>query len=359
MGFQRVTFCAETGEEVVVHAAELVTSSLVWRERLNLSPPDGDDEMIRSVEKNVSYFEMESFVSLLTLLSARPSKPDLLHPAPNSGSSGRSDVFRWSEPDLLHSAPNSGSSGRSDVFRWSECCIRRLGAALTLVHKYDCPGLLAMIVHLARPCFFECRAACRGRADVSTLPFAPLSEWLTQAHLDYIVRMQELYWALDEQEEEQSIMPLLTSLHLGLLAQALTMGIAWTVSTRFANGVHYVHGRVDVVSRKASSDSPPPAVQPSTVQEPADQPDASKIRDLCGRFVKVQRFDRLIDALYVELEPLVIEQQRLAPRTLRAVLSFVIPRGCMAITAESVAVPVEPKGTHHSSADADGRAHRA
>ena len=96
-----------------------------------------------------------------------------------------------------------------------------------------------------------------------------------------------------------------------------------------------------------------------TVQEPADQPDASRIRDLCGRFVKVQRFDRLIDALYVELEPLVIEQQRLAPRTLRAVLSFVIPRGCMAITAESVAVPVEPKGTHHSSADADGRAHRA
>lgn len=335
MGVQRVTLIAETGEEVVVHAAELVTSSLVWRERLNLSPPNGDDEIIRSVEKNVSYFEMESFVSLLTLLSARPSKPNLLHPT-----------------------PNSGSSGRSDVFRWSECCIRRLGAALTLVHKYDCPGLLAMIVHLARPCFFECRAACRGRADVSTLPFAPLSEWLTQAHLDYIVRMQELYWALDEQEEEQSIMPLLTSLHLGLLAQALTMGIAWTVSTRFANGVHYVHGRVDVVSRKASSGSPPPAVQP-TAQEPADQPDASRIRDLCGRFVKVQRFDRLIDALYVELEPLVIEQQRLTPRTLRAVLSFVIPRGCMAITAESVSVPVEPKGTHRStSADADGRAHR-
>jgi hypothetical protein len=64
---------------------------------------------------------------------------------------------------------------------------------------------------------------------------------LALCSLDYLIRAQELF----EEGEEHD---LLVKVHLSILAQILTIVVQWTTSTTFSNGVHYLHGRVDVIN---------------------------------------------------------------------------------------------------------------
>lgn len=304
---------ASAGEEVVVGASVLSSASDVWHERLLLAPPEGD-EPIRSVEDGVSLFEIESFVGVLTLMSSSPTVPSLLCNVPQNGSIS------------------------------SRLKINRLEAALTLVHKYDCTGLLSMIIHLADSCFLECRIEGRiDKCEIESDRLVPLSQWLTQYHLDYIIRIQELYWQLDESDDDKLRVheSLLTPMHLALLAQALTMGLVWTSTTRFSNGLHYVHGRVDVVDkqplptvengepvdmREMKSDAKSDAVKSANPHVPA--------QDSSGRAIRNTSFDAISNVLHIFLEPLVIERHRLTARALHKVMHHLIPRGCLTVAPD-------------------------
>ena len=69
---------------MTVSDVALRDASSVWQERFQLATPEEDS--VRSYEEGVSLFEIESFVGVLTLLSAKPTMPMLLSRAKQIGS---------------------------------------------------------------------------------------------------------------------------------------------------------------------------------------------------------------------------------------------------------------------------------
>ena len=135
-------------------------------------------------------------------------------------------------PTLARRAPRGSSSACLDV--------RRLERALTLVHKYDCSGLLRLVATLAD---YHFPRATQPEDGGHT---EPISRWLTQAHLDYIVRAQELF---DDRLDE-----VLNATCIALLAQALTsLGLQWSsCGVRMRAIAHVLRRALTRVARQPS-----------------------------------------------------------------------------------------------------------
>lgn len=214
-----VLVAGDGGFEARVSADILCAASPVWSERLALAPPRVD--VTRSVETGTTEFEIDAFVGCLTLFTPAPTMPSLIRRSEN----------------------RRGTSA-------AQLDIRRLTAALTLVHKYECDGLRQLIAHLADWHFPKCsltthRTCSQHPPGEQTLP---VSRWISQEHLEYIMRCSELFSECDE---------LLNETCLELLAQALSSpcGVQWSMCTRFANGSHFKHGHLAATdARDVSSD---------------------------------------------------------------------------------------------------------
>ena len=185
----RVILVSECGKECPILASILAAvSPTCWGERFGLAPPDGD---VRSWENGMSLFEVESFIGVATLLSPYPTMPELMMKPNRSSITAHLDV-------------------------------QRLTAALSLCHKYDCGGLVKLIAYLADFHFpsallpertsnsgiddnamresrghgstlhSRVRAAESSRSDVAQQSAVPVAQWITQSHINFIVRAQEL-----------------------------------------------------------------------------------------------------------------------------------------------------------------------
>ena len=187
-----VRLVSDSGGEATIAAHVLAAASpSVWAERFAISTtkhgvddvddPEADD--VRSYEKGMSSFELSSFVGVATLLSPHPTLPDLLE------------------------RPRRGSIA-------AHLQVRRFTAALSLCHKYACDGLVKLIAylvdyhfpptmlpepkddgqnHLARARAAEVSGSDESRASAS---LTPMAQWITQSHIDFIVRAQVMTHAL-------------------------------------------------------------------------------------------------------------------------------------------------------------------
>ena len=187
-----------SNEEVRVCGASLAAASPVWQERFGIS----QSAVVRS-EEDCTLFELRAFVGCLTLTSGAPSLPHLMERPRVNG---------------------TGMSVRN--LRW-------LTAALPLIHKYDCKGLLAIVIRIADDYYPECRlhvSLGHGRNAGAPPPMA-VARWLTQAHIEYILRIQELYWSVERHDNEHD--NVLSPVALALLSHALTAGgLTWTTGRR-------------------------------------------------------------------------------------------------------------------------------
>ena len=135
------------GEEVPVSADVLSAASVVWRERLqlvgSLSPqPRAEEDCTRAA--------IMSFVEIISMLTqdAQQDKP------------------------LLGEVP-----------------IDKMLMSLGLIHKYDCPVALKLLEeHLEKGAFYHPSTGIYQSAGA-----AYVNSWVTQAHVDYIVKKQELF----------------------------------------------------------------------------------------------------------------------------------------------------------------------
>lgn len=253
--------------EVTVASSTIANVSDVWRERLEvIAPPD---KAVRCKE-TASVFEVKSFVGVCTLMSPHPTMPSLLR-----------------RPGF-------------DLIDQTKTALGALTAALTLCHKYDCRGLVSVIVHLAEPYFpnFILSTSRQGETP------SPISRWLTQQHLDYILRVQELF---DGDEVVH-----LNDVQLSVLSHALTSGIQWTNSTRFANGIHFEHGKVEVI----------------------DTPIAGQATAATANGVSSSTYDSSTSMLHLFLEPLILDKSRLTAATLLRLLPKCLPRQAIAVSMD-------------------------
>jgi hypothetical protein len=127
--------------------------------------------------------------------------------------------------------------------------------------------------------------------------------------VDYIVRAQELF-----EDVASDDVGLLNDTCCALLAHALTTGLQWSTCTRFANGLHFSHGRLDVVEH---------AVQKATCEPTAPETDP---RGQHAHAVSHTSYDARCAALHLFLEPLFLERFRITPLTLARLLPFLAPR---------------------------------
>jgi len=282
-----VILVADCGTEVPIDAHLLAAVSPVWAERLGAPWIDRDGASPRSVE-SVSLFEIDSFVGVCSLVSWSPTVPSLIH---------RDASIR-----------RLGSSAK-------HLELRRLTSALSLIHKYDAAGAKALVSHLADRHFPTCTFALNDDAAVtSAAPPVPISQWLSQDHINFIVRSQELF-------DDDGF---LNDNCFALLAQALTIGLQWSTCTRFTNGMLFQHGRLAVIDGKTAND-PESGEAPHTANP------------------SWTTYDPRHHAMHSFLAPLVLDRSRLAQSTLAKLLSFVRPRHPLCVTMEHEATKAAQK----------------
>ena len=102
---------------------------------------------------------------------------------------------------------------------------------------------------------------------------------------------------------------LLNANQMNLLAQALTTGLQWTATTRFTNGLHFIHGQVEVVDAGHARSLP------------ASPPTANPIKS-----VRSTSFDSSTSVLHLFLEPFILERERITIATLHRALLVSMPR---------------------------------
>ena len=289
-----VVLVADGGEEAHVPASALAAASPVWAERLQLAPPE-PTVPVKSVETGVTSFEVEAFIGLCTLFTANPTIPSL----------HRRDETR-------------GSSG-------SHLNVRRLTAALTLVHKYDCSGIRSLVAHLAdwhfpKVSFAEnaCVGARRGSDVLEAVQ--PLSRWITQAHIDYVMRAQEIF---------PECLALLNETCLELLAHALTGGVQWSACTRFSNGYHFTHGNISVVDEL-------PVPVPVESEQCAKQGVENDIVVEPPWTVSRSTYDPSSASLHMFLTPLILVRSRLGAPTMIRLLPLLKPKNEIHVAAHLV-----------------------
>lgn len=296
MAYTEVIFESAAGEEVRVPADALSAASAVWRERFalafesSLAPAAGLGQTTRSKEP-CTQLELESFAGIVTMCSHTPSMIGLL---------------RRSRRDAVLSSADLG----------------RLTAALTLIHKYDCGGAKVLVAHLAGAHFPNCRPLVKDATYDGFLPVAPMCRWLTQHHLDYIVRAQELFFA-----DDGCGYPMVDDTMMAILAQALTTGLQWSTCTRFANGLHFTHQRVVV---QAIEDVDCGVDRPPTEREGhegAAWPEAEAPGGRARGATHVRSsYCASLRAYHLFQPPLVVERWRISAPTLSALLYLVAPR---------------------------------
>ena len=160
-----VTLVSRDGEEIQVAADVLCSASTVWRERLQLVQLNGSLSPRPRSEENYSAEEINAFVCVISARSNEAESPATMIPVET----------------LLRSLP--------------------------LVHKYDCPGIKLMLDELDATHFPDDGVVDRwgviapspelNGANVWVLNNKTqvhiTAQWLTQAHLEYLVLKQELY----------------------------------------------------------------------------------------------------------------------------------------------------------------------
>lgn len=149
-----VALVSMDGEEVLVKADILSAASVVWRERLQLL---GTLSPTPRAEQNCSADDIRSFVQVISMFSQDAAT------------------------ERLFDAP-----------------IRTMLQALPLIHKYDCPAAKkALDQVLEKQAFPDKVVAIHGTRNVytnhSTAMVPHISDFVTQDHVDYIIRKQELY----------------------------------------------------------------------------------------------------------------------------------------------------------------------
>lgn len=336
----RVILVSECGKECPILASILAAvSPTCWGERFGLAPPDGD---VRSCENGMSLFEVESFIGVATLLSPYPTMPELMMKPNRSSITAHLDV-------------------------------QRLTAALSLCHKYDCGGLVKLIAYLADFHFpsallpertsnsgiddnamresqghgstlhSRVRAAESSRSDVAQQSAVPVAQWITQSHINFIVRAQELF-------DHGS--GLLNDTCLAIIAHALTNGVAWSSCTRFANGLHFMHGRIAVLESPAAkagelrtknlpsgSETYPASAARRQDYMMKEDPDAAAAGNAdqsinpSGSPVYRTSYDPISHSLHFFLEPLVLERWRITMDTIHHLLCFVAPKNTLFVAA--------------------------
>ena len=298
-----IILVSECGHECAIPVTVLAASSPVWAERLLITEPD--DEDVKSYE-HASLIEVDAFVGVCTLLTPLPTMPSLMM------------------------RPRLGSTSAS-------MDLRRLTKALSLCHKYDCCGLVKLIAHLADFHFPHCalpgpiEKLPKGKGEEAQTPLA-IAGWLTQSHFDYIVRAQELYDAKDMLNESA----------LALVAHSLTNGLQWSACTRYANGLHFTHGRVAVVDHRAArplgkgelaavesgshAKAPTPTEAGEGVVEAFDPSSTARYSsDVSANCVYRTSYDPLSASLHLFLEPLILERGALTLKTMLSLLPHVKP----------------------------------
>ena len=289
--------------EAHVPASMLMAASPVWHERLAIAPPTAKDDTTRSVEVGVSQMELDSFVGCLTLFSCVSTMPSLLaKPRPKPSSSAHLSV-------------------------------RRLTAALTLTHKYECHGTCKLIAHLADAHFPKCSFTAAGasnrrppiehhRHDDDQRDVKTLSSWITQAHLDYIMRAQELF--------PTECHELLNDTCLELLAHALSSpcGVQWSTCTRFANGYHFQHGSIAVVDRL------PSPTEEEHAEDGTSSSSQAAVVDEVPYSVSRHTYDATSASLHMFLKPFTLETYRLQQPIMMRLIHYLRPRNQIRIVTE-------------------------
>ena len=283
---------AEGNHEAHVPNSVLAACSPVFAERFAISDPSDEN---RCVEDGVSPLEVDSFIGLCTLFTANPTIPSL----------HRRDETR-------------GSSG-------AHLNVRRLTAALTLVHKYDCSGLRSLVAHLAdwhfpKVSFAEntCVGARRGSDALEAVQ--PLSRWITQAHLDYVMKAQEIFPECEA---------LLNETCLELLAHALSGGVQWSACTRFSNGYHFTHGNISVVDELPA----PVPLEPESEQGAKQGLEADVEPPWT---VSRSSYDPSSASLHMFLTPLILVRSRLLATTMIRLLPLLKPKNEIHVAAHLV-----------------------
>ena len=307
-----VNLIADDGSEHRILAASLCSVSSVWSERFQISTATLD---VKSYEQGMPAEKVEAFIGVCTLFSTNPTMPSLLARARH----GSIEAYTT---------------------------VHRLCSSLDLIHKYDCKGLAKLVAHLVDYYFPRCTLT-ESRLD-ATSTILPVSRWLTQSHLNYILRSQELF---------DSCM-MLNESATALLAHALTTGLQWSSCTRYANGLHFWHGRVAVVDiatprngAAANGGASAPAAQ-------RDQEELASMRSTHGstagasdlsstsayteihassqpNAIHRQSYDPVSASLHVFFEPLVLERGRLTMSTMAKVLSLMSPTGSIHVAGRA------------------------
>ena len=299
---------APSGEGASIPVTILQAASTVWRDRLNLAPlAEGVDA--EAVE-DCSPLEIQSFVAVISLVST--------------------------------DAPAQLSSSCNNLM------LMQLTSSLGLIHKYDCPGAMRLASFLAALHFPRCTYTPTPGLEPEMEPkVVPVSLWLTQDHIDWCVRAQELFAAPGSEGELSTVLnsnqvctrattapalrkttrfhrppPLLLLLFLpsrvpraqiAILAHACSgAGLQWSRCRRGVSSLmSFRHQRVLIQTHQ---DNPPHAVETRSYVSP---------KHACA---------------HLFASPLVVQRFRLTPATLGAILDLVVPKQALAVV-QPVAPP--------------------
>lgn len=292
-----VLISGDQTHEAHVPAHILAAASPVWAERFALASPPKPGTDTKSTEIGVSPLEVDAFIGCLTLFTPTPTMPTLLD-----------------KHGVVH-----GSST-------AHLTLQRFTAALTLVHKYECSGIVKLIAHLIDAHFPKCSldktskhpSRRRNGHQDDARDVKCISSWITQAHLEFIMRANELF--ASENTE------LLNDTCLELLAHALSSphGVQWSTCTRFSNGYHFQHGSIKVVDQVETPSSP--TSPPSTAgAAPGDAKDAAGGVETPNTVYR-HSYDATTASMHMFLRPLVLDTSRLQQPIMMRLLNFLKPR---------------------------------
>lgn len=165
-----ITFVSENGEELCIGADIVSACSPVWRERLKIN---GNCDSSPRSEERCTLHELECFKSSLERST---------------------QTINEREQAML-----TMSTDFTDLNEDIERAIERLTGALPLLHKYECTNVVEMMQTLVKPVFPISHKPSPSSAGTfyslygTGLNPTPLAKWLTQAHFNYVIRLQELY----------------------------------------------------------------------------------------------------------------------------------------------------------------------
>lgn len=214
VGSSSIVLVSREGEEVQVEPEVLRAASVPWRERYLLA--GGRLTTQSSAE------EIHCFVKVISLIADEKSGKDepvpLRHsdslghdddavpipqPSSRSGSLGEEElaVAVMSGHDLGAISPRPNAVSEDDID------IGVMWHALPLLHKYDCAAARQVLERrLERKAFPSAGFATCPMGSGYLANAKRIENWLTQEHLEYIVRKQELFGAQSLAESMKKVL---------------------------------------------------------------------------------------------------------------------------------------------------------